>query len=103
MSAEEVKVMHMGIHYNSRDGQEFLNSIDELQHRSTLINAINLSDFLDTFIQFWVENMSQNIIPQKSSMFHLLSFQQSNKDENDESAKKSFQRTFHVQRKAIQK
>ncbi len=104
VSAEEVKVMHTGIHHHSQDGQEFLNSIDELQHRNTPIDANKLSDFLDTFIQFWVENMSQNIIPQlKSSMFHLLSFQQSNENENDESSKKLFQRTFHVQCKAIQK
>jgi hypothetical protein len=81
-----------------------LNNIDELQESGTPLTANKLNEILDKYIQCWVENMSQKKIPQlKSFMFHLVRLRaHSEEDEIDESANKLFQRTFHVQRKAIQ-
>jgi hypothetical protein len=99
VSAEDIQVMENGIHPDSQAGRSLLIEIGELAGISP--SKEQLSECLDRYIQCWVENMSQRIIPLLKSSTHKIEFQtlsspqDTDGDEIDVSAKKLFQKTFH--------
>ena len=99
VSEEDIKVMKNGIHRDSQAGRSLLDEMEELALFSP--SKEHLSKCLDGYIQCWVENMAQIIIPLLKSSTHKIEFQtlsspqDTDGDEIDVSAKKIFQKTLH--------